>query len=47
MEKNSQHVIKERLEAVDFTWVDGKAMKPVYKTLDGSLAKLIGGFLMQ
>ena len=39
--KAGEHRIDERLDAVDFTWYDGKAMKPVYRHLEPSLLEIV------
>lgn len=39
--KSDEHLIAERLEAVDFTWYGDKAMKPAYRELEPTLLKLV------
>jgi hypothetical protein len=38
---NNQHVIAERFDAVDFTWQQGNAMKPVYRSVAQPLLDLV------
>ena len=39
--KTNEHLIEERLDAVDFTWFGDKAMKPVYRNLEPSLLEIV------
>jgi len=39
--KADEHEIPERFEAVDFTWFNDKAMKPVYRYLESPLLEIV------
>lgn len=43
--KAGEHLIEERIEAVDFTWYEDKAMKPVYRDLDPPLLDIVRNLL--